>query len=292
MLTRVNSLLAPVQVALGVAGHPDEWRRRQRVRRPRRGARVVGVVAVGDVTWCAVASRCRRGVAQPIETGATECRRLGRRAGFGRCPAATGRQAQHAPRGRTRRGVRRRHRAAAEARRRRCHDRVAAGATARLDGHGVDVVDPRPPSEGNEPRRAERRPHGRRAAGRAAARPGGVRVVVALRTPAQLGARRRHPGDRAPREGQGVAGRRRAPRRGGSVSASTCHRRRGGASRVPRCDHSRADARARRAGRAPVAVRRAMPASSRSCRAGQQRGQRLASRYDSRSPRPLRRAAT
>ncbi len=193
---------------------------------------------------------------------------MGGRAGFGRRLAPVGRSTQHAARGRTGRSVRGRYRASATAGEQRCHDLVDSCAIARFHGDGLDPVDPRRPSKGNEPSRAERRPHGRRAARRATAGPIGVRVVVAFRVAAHVAARWCHAGDGAPRQGQGVARRHRAPRRRGSVPTSSRHRCRGRTSCVPCCHHPRSDERARRAGPTSVAVHRAVPATARSGRAG------------------------
>ena len=94
-------------------------------------------------------------------------------------------------------------------------------------------------------------------------------------------------GDGASREGQGMARGRRAPRRRGSVPASPGHRRRGGAQGVPRRHHPRSVARARRAGRPSVAVHRAVPATARPGRAGARHRARAARQpRDSRSRRP------
>ncbi len=65
----------------------------------------------------------------------------------------------------------------------------------------------------------------------------GLREVAAVATRRQAGARRRAAVDRAPREGSGVAARGRAPRRRRSVPAPSRRRRGGGAAAVPRGDH-------------------------------------------------------
>ena len=147
VLTRVNSLLAPVQVALGVAGIATQWGVGAEFadRAAVRGS--LAWLRLATVEWGTVAGRCRRGVAQPVAAAAAERRRLGGRAGFGRRVAPAGRTAQHATRSRAGRGVRRRYRAAAAAGERRCHDLGAScRTTARFDGHGLDPVDPRHPS--------------------------------------------------------------------------------------------------------------------------------------------------
>ncbi len=68
VLTRVNSLLAPVQVALGTAGHRGQRRRQCRVRRSGSRARLVGLVATGDCERDAVEGGPRRSVAQSLAT--------------------------------------------------------------------------------------------------------------------------------------------------------------------------------------------------------------------------------
>ncbi len=65
VLSRVNALLAPVQVALVERGHPDQWRCRSGVRRPHGGANRARLAPAGRRrSWWVVRSRRHPGGAQ------------------------------------------------------------------------------------------------------------------------------------------------------------------------------------------------------------------------------------
>ena len=265
VLTRVNSLLAPVQIALGGVGVPTHGGV---------GAEFADRAAVrGSLAWLRLATakgalsrvdveEALRNPSRPLrpniagwvaeQSALDGLRRLAGRLNTPR-------------RGRAGRGLRRRHRAVAVAGRGRCLDRGDPGQVARLDGDGLDALHARHASTGDEPGSAERRPDRRCPTGAAAARPGGVRVVAARRTASGVAARRCDVGNGASCEGEGMAGGGRSPGRRRSVPAPAGNRRRRGTSGVPCGDHERTIPRARRVRRAPVAVHRSVCSGTGPC---------------------------
>ena len=122
VLTRVNSLLAPVQVALAGRGVPLDGRRRSRVPLPHRGAGRPGLAADGRRPAALASRRPRRGHPPPVTIGPAPDRRVGQRAELARRPAPARGPAPRATGRHGGRVLRRRHRPAREPSRGRCDD--------------------------------------------------------------------------------------------------------------------------------------------------------------------------
>ena len=257
VLTRVNALLAPVQLALVAAGIPVaggvglEFADRTSVR--------------AVLAWLRLATgrrrvhvrRPRRGVAPAVTTVAPEGRRVGRRAGRCRRAATPRGAAQRRARHRAGGELRRRHRADAQARRAAGHrpralvdvlldDIGLAGAVQTLDAtrHGMNRA-----AQGDDLAAI------RHLAAQHDDAPTFERWLRAgLATPrAARGCRARH-GPSC--QGTGMAARDRPPRRRRSVPAPAGRRRRGGAAPAARRDHAGPPSRHDRHQSAPEPVHR------------------------------------